>query len=95
MSHNNSLARYLSNHKWIISRILLQTFEELYLHTAENLIRFDAPFLEVSWKREQGNWMEKAYAVSHGEWVTCLLIEVNTFVQCKVKKVNNFYFLSC
>jgi hypothetical protein len=61
MSHDNSLVRYLSNHKWFIARILLQTLEELYLHTSEELIKFDAPFIEVSFKREHGNWMEKAY----------------------------------
>lgn len=80
VQNNISLAKYLSNHKWIISKLLLQTFEELYLHTSSNLIKFDAPFIEVGWHRSRGNWMEKAYNVSKGEWITLILIEINTFV---------------
>ena len=91
----NCLAGYLSNHKWIIARIMLQTFEELYLHTSNNCIRFDAPFIEVSYKREQGNWMERAYNLSR-DYVGVLLIEINCYIQCKVRKLgDNFYYLCC
>ena len=46
------LAKFLANPKWVMSRMLLQTLEELYEHTSDNLVRFDILFAEISAK----NW---------------------------------------
>ena len=75
-----SLAEYLSNDKWIISKLLLQTIEEFYLHSPSNLVKFDAPFIEIGWHRARGNWLEKAYLASKGEWIGVMLIEIDTFI---------------
>jgi hypothetical protein len=33
-----------------------------------------------------GDWMAKAYAVSEGDWVSVWLLDITTFIQCKIKK---------
>ena len=70
------LAKFLANPKWVMSRFLLQTFEELYLHTSENIVRFDILFAEISAK----NWLEKGYTLSNGELIGLYLIEIDTFI---------------
>jgi hypothetical protein len=70
------LAKFLANPKWVMSRMLLQTFEELYEHTSDNLVRFDILFAEISAK----NWQKKAYELSNGEMIGLYLIEIDVFI---------------
>lgn len=74
-----SLAKFLTS-KWILARLLMQTFEELYLKTPLELIWFDIPFAEIPVK----NWLERAYYLSKGELISLILIDIDMFIQCKV-----------
>ena len=67
----SSLGEYLSNDRWIISKLLLQTIEEWYSKTSANLLKFDIPFMEINWN--YGRWMEVAFRISKGEWIGVLL----------------------
>ena len=47
---------------------------------------FDVPFLELPYSIWYGDWMEKAYNIANGGWVQIWLLDITTFIQCKIKK---------
>jgi hypothetical protein len=70
------LAKFIANQKWVMSRMLLQTFEILYEHTSDNIVRFDILFAEISVK----NWQRKAWELSDGRLIGLYLIEIDVFI---------------